>query len=184
MGAGLASLAALAAVLGVAVAPLGVLLGAELPGFGLAALLGLASVAGLAAAVGGLLVGWFVPAGRLLGPALAPAAEGFRIAGGFDGLVARPALELARLSARFDEGVVHAAVRAVGRGGLVVALWTKLADERGIDGLIAALVRGTRDLGGRARELQSGLVHRELLLAVAGGALVFVVLVIGFQKGF
>jgi NADH-quinone oxidoreductase subunit L len=179
MGVGLAALATLAAVLGVAVGPLGGLLGAELPGFGLAALLGLASATGLAAAVGGLLVGWFVPAGRLLGPALGFAAEGFRIAGGFDGLVARPALALARLLARFDEGVVHAAVRAAGRGGLAVAGWTKLADERGIDGIIAALVRGTRRLGGKARELQSGLVHRELLLAVAGGALVFVLLVIG-----
>jgi NADH-quinone oxidoreductase subunit L len=129
--------------------------------------------------VGGLLVGWFVSAGRLLGPALGLAEKGFKIDGGFDGFVARPALALARTSARFDDGVVHAAVRAVGRGGLAVAAWTKLADERGIDGLIAALVRGTRALGGRARELQSGLVHRELLLAVVGGALVFVLLVIG-----
>ena len=179
MGAGLATLVVLAVVLGAAVAPLGALLGAELPEFGLTALLGVASVSGLAAAVSGLLVGWFVPAGRLLGPALGLAKKGFEIDGGFDGLVARPALALARASARFDDGVVHAAVRAVGRGGLAVAGATRLADERGIDGLIRALVRGTRVLGGRARELQSGLVHRELLLAVGGGALVFVLLVIG-----
>lgn len=180
MGAGLASLVALAATLGFAVGPLGGLLGAELPGFGFAALLGVASVLGLAAAVGGLLAGWFVPAGRLLGGALGPAKAGFKVAGGFDGLVAWPTtLALARASARFDDGVVHAAVRAVGRGGLAVADWTKLADERGIDGLIRALVRGTRKLGGRARELQSGLVHRELLLAVVGGALMLVLLAIG-----
>jgi NADH-quinone oxidoreductase subunit L len=179
MGAGLATLVVLAAVLGAVVAPLGALLGAELPKFGLAALLGIASVVGLAAAVGGLLVGWFVPAGRLLGPALGPAEGGFRFAGGFDGLVASPALALARAAARFDDGVVHAAVRAAGRSGLAVAGATRLVDERGIDGLIRALVRGTRVLGGRARELQSGLVHRELLLAVGGGALVFVLLVIG-----
>jgi NADH-quinone oxidoreductase subunit L len=179
MGAGLATLVVLAVVLGAAIAPLGALLGADLPKFGLAALLGLTSALGLAAAVGGLLVGWFVPAGHLLGPALGPAARGFKVAGGFDGLVARPVLALARASARFDDGVVHAAVRAVGHAGLAVAYSTKLADERGIDGLIAALVRGTRVLGGRARELQSGLVHRELLLAVVGGALVFVLLVIG-----
>jgi NADH-quinone oxidoreductase subunit L len=179
MGAGLATLVVLAAFLGAGVAPLGALLGADLPKFGLAALLGLTSALGLAAAVGGLLVGWFVPAGHLLGPALGPAARGFEVAGGFDGLVARPVLALARASARFDDGVVHGAVRAVGHAGLAIAYSTKLADERGIDGLIAALVRGTRALGGRARELQSGLVHRELLLAVVGGALVFVLLVIG-----
>ncbi|QIN85399.1 NADH-quinone oxidoreductase subunit L (plasmid) [Rubrobacter tropicus] len=178
MGAGLAALAALAATLGVAIGPLGGLLGADLPGFGVSALLGLGSLAGLAAAVAGLLAGWLLPAGRMLGPLFAPARSGFRVAGGFDGLVARPALALARACSRLD-GVVHAAVRAVGRGGLAVAYWTKLADERGIDGLIGALVRGTRNLGAHARGLQSGLVHRELLLAAAGGALAFVVLVIG-----
>jgi len=39
-------------------------------------------------------------------------------------------------------------------------------------------VRGTRGLGGRARELQSGLVHRELLITVAGVALIFALLVV------
>ncbi len=178
MGSGLAALVVLAAGLGVAVAPLGALLGAELPEFGPAALLGLASALGLAAAVGGLLLGWLLPARRTLGPLFAPAENGFRVAGGFDGLVARPALALARAADSFDRAV-HAAVVAVGQGGLAVAGTTRLADERGIDGLIRALVRGTRALGARARELQSGLVHRELLLAAAGGALVFVLLVIG-----
>ena len=56
---------------------------------------------------------------------------------------------------------------------------SRLVDERGIDGLIAALVRGTCELGGRARKLQSGLVHRELLIAVAGVALIFALLMIG-----
>lgn len=181
MGVGLAALATLAAVLGVALAPLGRLLGAELPGFGLSALFGLAPVLGLAAAVLGLLVGWFVPARRLLGPLSRPAERGFRVGGGFDGLVARPALALARASARFDDGVVHAAVCATGRAGLAVAYWTRLADERGIDGLIGGLVRGTRALGGRARALQTGLVHKELLLAVAGTALIFVLVVIGHR---
>jgi NADH-quinone oxidoreductase subunit L len=70
-------------------------------------------------------------------------------------------------------------VVGVGRAGLSIAYVSRLIDERGIDGLIAALVRGTRELGGRARKLQSGLVHRELLIAVAGVALIFALLVIG-----
>jgi NADH-quinone oxidoreductase subunit L len=181
MGVGLAALAALATVLGVALAPLGRLLGAELPGFGLSALFGLVPALDLAAAILGLLVGWLVPAQRLLGPLLRPAERGFRVGGGFDGLVARPAIAFARASARFDDGVVHDAVRAVGRGGLAVARATRLADERGIDRLIGALVRGTRALGGRARALQTGLVHKELLLAVAGTALIFVLVVIGYR---
>lgn len=178
MGASFAALAALAVTLGVAVGPLGGLLGAELPQFGLSALLAPASVLGLAAAVVGLAAGWFISAGRLLGPLRGTAADGFRVAGGFDGLVARPALAVARATAEADRGV-HALVLAVGRGGLAAAEATRLTDERGIDGLIRALVRGMRELGGRARRLQSGLVHKELLLAAVGGALIFVLVVIG-----
>lgn len=182
MGAALWALAALAATLGIALAPLGGLLGADLPEFGFSALFGLASVLGLAAAVAGLLAGWLFPAGRLLGPLEGPAERGFKVAGGFDGLVARPALAVARALSASDRGI-HALVLGVGRLGLAVAGVTRLADERGIDGLIRGLVRGTRHLGGRARGLQTGLVHKELLLAVAGSALIFALVVVGFYGG-
>ena len=172
MGAGLAALAALAATLGVALAPLARLLGAETEG------LGLGAVFGLAAALAGLAVGWYIPPGRLLGPLRAPAKDGFRIGGGFDGLVARPALATARALSSFDDGI-HAAVLGVGRLGFAAGRASRLADERGIDGLIYLLVGGVRALGGRARGLQSGLVHKELLLAVAGAALVFLLLATG-----
>jgi NADH-quinone oxidoreductase subunit L len=61
-------------------------------------------------------------------------------------------------------------VISVGRGAMALASATTATDERGIDGLIRALVRGTGNLGSRARTLQSGLVHKELALAVVGGA--------------
>lgn len=172
MGAGLASLAVLAAALGLAVEPIVRLIGRELPGDLLVASFGLVT------ALGGLALGWFVPAGRMLGPLRETAARGFRIAGGFDGLVARPALAVARASDALERGL-YAAVIGAGRLGLAVARATRLGDERGIDGLIFALVRGTRTLGGRARELQTGLIHRELLIAVAGGALILAFLVVG-----
>jgi NADH-quinone oxidoreductase subunit L len=70
-------------------------------------------------------------------------------------------------------------VLGVGRLGFAAGRASRLADERGIDGLISALVDGVRRLGGRARELQSGLVHKELLLAVVGAALIFLLLATG-----
>jgi NADH-quinone oxidoreductase subunit L len=70
-------------------------------------------------------------------------------------------------------------VTDVGRASLAVADATRVADERGIDGLIRALVLGVRDLGGQARTLQSGLVHKELLIAAVGGALMLAFLTIG-----
>ena len=200
MGAGLAALAALAATLGLAVDPLAGLLGEEVPEDLLVA--GLGIVLGLV----GLPLGWFVPAGRLLGPLLGPAERGFRFGGGFDGFVARPVMAAAYALDTLDRGIhavvlgvgrtltvaraldtfdraVHTVVLGVGRAGLALADASRAADERGIDGLIRALVRGTRDLGGRARTLQSGLVHKELLLAAVGGALMLAFLAVGVVVG-
>ena len=172
MGAGMVVLVVLAAGLGLALGPLVRLVGGELPRDLLVA------IPGVVLAAGGLAAGWFLPAGRLLGPARAVAERGFRFGGGFDGLVARPALATARSLDLLDRSI-HAVVLGVGRAGLYVAQASRLADEKWIDGLIDALVRGTRALGGRARELQSGLVHKELLIAVTGVALIFALLVIG-----
>jgi NADH-quinone oxidoreductase subunit L len=169
MGASLVVLVALAAALGFAGEPLARLVGGEILGGLVAAALG------LTLALGGLLVGWFVPAGRLLGPLRVPAERGFRVGSGFDGLVAWPVLAVARSADLFDRGI-HAGVLAVGTAALAVARASRLTDEAGIDRLIAALVRRTRDLGDSARELQTGLVHRELLLAAAGAALILVFL--------
>lgn len=172
MGTGLAGLAIFAAILGLAVDPVGRLIGEEIPR-------NLVSLAlGLVATLAGLLLGWFVSADRLLGPLRGIAEDGFRVGGGFDGLVARPALAVARAADGFDR-FIHSGVFTVGRLGLALARASRLTDEKGIDGIIFALVWGARDLGGRARRLQTGLVHRELLLAVAGGALMLASLVVG-----
>ncbi|QIN81004.1 NADH-quinone oxidoreductase subunit L (plasmid) [Rubrobacter marinus] len=173
MGAGLAVLAALSATLGLALPLVADLLGAPAPEETL-----LVGAAGLVAALVGLALGWRIPGFRLLGPLLGPSERGFRTGGGFDGLVARPALSAARALDLFDRGV-HAVVFGVARAGLALASASRVADERGLDGVIRALVRGARSLGGRARRLQSGLVHRELLLAAAGGALILVFLAVG-----
>ena len=167
MGTGLFGLAALAATLGFAVDPLARLIGEEVPKDLLTV------VVAAAVALGGLVLGWLLPAGWLLGPLRGPAERGFRVAGGFYGLVARPALTLARTANGFDR-VIHGGVLGVGRLGLTLARAFRVTDDRGIDKLIAALVRNTRQLGARARTLQTGLVHRELLIAIVGGALILV----------
>ncbi|MDX6380933.1 MAG: NADH-quinone oxidoreductase subunit [Rubrobacteraceae bacterium] len=174
MGAGLAVLAVLAAFLGLALPAIADLLGVEAPEETL-----LTGAIGLVAALAGLALGWALPASRLLGTLSGPASKGFRIGGGFERLLARPVLALARALDDLDRGI-HTGVLAVGSAALAVAKATRTTDEKGIDGLIAALVRGTRELGGRARELQTGLVHKELLLAAVGGALVFALLIIGY----
>jgi len=165
MIAGLAALALLAATLGLAVRPIAHLLGLPVPENTLSAWLD------VAAAVAGVLAGGLFPIGRLLGLARAWAATGFRVSGGFDGLVARPALALACLCDRVDRALGRG-VSGIGRTGLVVARAAEWTDERVIDGIIRGLVAGVRSLGGRARRLQTGLVSRELVFTMGGIALV------------
>ncbi len=173
MGAGFTVLTVLAAVLGLALMPVADLLRIEPPGETL-----LVVAIGLVAALIGLAVGWAFPADRLLGPLIRLAGRGFRVGRGFDGLVVRPAFAFARALDALDRGI-HAGVLAVGSAALAVANASRATDEKGLDGLIVALVRGARRLGNRARMLQTGLVHKELLLAAVGGALVFALLIVG-----
>ncbi len=172
MGAGFAVLVVMAALLGFALPPIAELVGAEAPEEEV-----ISAALGLVAALTGLALGWTLPASRLLGPLSRVAGQGFRVGGGFDGLVAQPMLAFARTLDSLDRGI-HAGVLAVGSAALAVAAASRATDDKGIDRLVAALVRGTQQLGSRARELQTGLVHRELLLATVGGALVFALLIV------
>ena len=172
MSAGFAALVVLAALLGFALPPVARLVGAEVPEEEV-----ISAALGLVAALAGLALGWTLPASRLLGPLSRVAERGFRVGGGFDGLVAQPVLAFARTLDTLDRGI-HAGVLAVGSAALAVAAASRASDDKGIDRLVAALVRGTRQLGSRARELQTGLIHRELLLATVGGALVFALLIV------
>jgi NADH-quinone oxidoreductase subunit L len=77
------------------------------------------------------------------------------------------------LSRRID-AVVEAGVVGVGIGGLGLAYAARQFDEANLDGLIAWFVKAIRTLGARARSLQTGFVSRELVVAAAGAAGVFI----------
>lgn len=195
MGAGLAGLSILAAGLGLAVEPIGRLLDAEIPERPTAL------VAGLLATGTGLLAGWILPSDRLLGLLSGPARRGFRFAGGTDGLVVGSVLALARIFERSDvaihrtvlaigrgalgaatgvgrvDGAIVATVAGVGRGAMETARAARMSDDA-IDAVIFGLVDRTRRLGVSARRLQSGLVHRELLAAAAGTALLLAIVLL------
>lgn len=199
MGVGLAVLVFLAATLGLAVAPILRLLNLPLE----ASPISLSVLLNLIAAGLGLVGGWYLPTGRPLGPLSALAERGFRLDGGWDALLARPLLAAARSADRVDsvlhQGVlaggrrvlgaaatlraldtgIHGGVTGVGAGSLATAALSRAFDERGIDGVIRGIVSGTRALGARARRLQTGLVHQELLMSAGAIALLLAILVIG-----
>ena len=170
MGAGIAVLVALAAVLGSGFPALERLLGAEMP------ISTLAMGLGLSAGIGGLLLGWFVPMPRLLGPVRPWAARGFVLAGGFDALMLRPALAIAAACERLEQ-TIYNAVLGFGRLNPTLGIFSRQSDERAIDGMIFALVRRTIAAGARARRLQSGLIHREMALTVIGIGVIAAVLI-------
>lgn len=196
MGLGLAALAGASVLLGLLVGPLEELLAARLPAS--AAVM----VLGLLVALAGLAAGWFLPAERMLGRLRPLAESGFRLGGGLFALTAQPALRLARMADRWDDAVhglvagaarralsiaerassgsegMHRAVEDVAQAAVVTARSVRITDERGIEALIAAFARTTRDLGRAARRLQSGLVHRYLALTAGGVAGLLVLLVL------
>lgn len=196
MGIGLGVLTFLVIILGLAVGPMGEVLEVEL-------LEGLPALAlGMLAAIIGLTVGWLVSAGRLRGPIYRVALAGFRVDGGLERLVVQPALALAESVSGLDRALhatvlevgrqalsladmarrrdvaIHAAVESVGTGAMAVARLSRLSDEAAIERVIDRLVAGTRQLGVRARRLQSGLVHREMLITAGAAALVLLLVLL------
>lgn len=192
MGIGLGVLALLAAGLGIVLAPLGRVLGDEIPEEAIGMVLG------MLAALTGLLVGWGVPVTRLLGSSIPTVAAGLRIGGGWSQAVAHPALMVGHGADRMDQ-IIHAGVHGAGQRALRIASRSRVTDERlhhgvglvgrssllvarasqsldrdRIDGLIAGIVSQTWRFGLLARQLQTGLVHRELLIAVGGAAAVLI----------
>ncbi len=175
MGTGLAGLVVLAAILGVAFPSIKTFLNFAAPDNN--SIEYLPEILGLVAAVSGLALGWLVPAQKLLGPLKGWAQNGFVIAGGLDKLMVRPAFALAQSCEKLEQQLL-AAVLSVGRISLNIARVIRRNDEQGIDGLIFSFVRSTVSLGGKARTLQSGLIHKELALSTIASAMILAVMLI------
>jgi NADH-quinone oxidoreductase subunit L len=159
MGTGLAGLVILAVILAAFFPAIETMLPARLPENSLA------QVLGLSAALAGLSLGWLVPVRRLFGPLLPWIQQGFVIAGGVDNLLVRPAFAIAHLCNKL-ESRLYAMTLLTGRMTISIGRSVRFSDEQGIDGLIFSIVKGTLNLGSHARNLQNGLIHRELAITV------------------
>ena len=173
MGTGLAGLVLLAVILGAAFPQLELLLESTLnirltensvSRF-------VPEILGLSAALSGLLLGWFIPVQVLLWPIRSWANQGFVIAGGFDNLMVRPALAIAHYCEKLER-FLYEGVLATGRLGLKLGQIVRRNDEQGIDAFIFSFVRGTINLGAKARTLQSGLIHKELAISTIASAMI------------
>ncbi|KPN45932.1 proton-conducting transporter membrane subunit [Mycobacterium intracellulare] len=91
-------------------------------------------------------------------------------------LVVRPTFGLARVLARFDDGVLDRVVEATVSGSLRAAQRLARTDIHAVDGAVEAVAAGMRRLGELARRPQTGLLHQYYLAAVV--VLVFGVLLV------
>ena len=198
MGVGVWGLVIPATALGLAFGPIEALLALPAP----EAEGAWAVLLGLLAAVGGLALGWLVPARRLLGPVHPWAQSGLTVAGGLTAVVGRPVMAISRGCERLEDRLysaalhvaprgltialgferleqgLYGAVLGAGRANLAMAHLVRVGDERRIDGLIFTLVTSVRAWGGRARALQSGLIHHSLAISAVVTAVMLVVLIL------
>lgn len=85
-------------------------------------------------------------------------------------------LLLSHMTQRVDDRD-HSGVEAMGRGAMSTGWLTRHTDDDGIDRFIAWMVADVRKLGGRAREIQTGLISRELAYTVAAVVVLVAILV-------
>ncbi|MFV2054832.1 MAG: NADH-quinone oxidoreductase subunit L [Thiohalomonadales bacterium] len=175
MGAGMAGLVTLAVILGAVFPSLELGLNDRLPEIEQGPLF--IATLGLVAAISGLTLGWFIPMQSLLGPLLPWARQGFSIAGGFDTFLVRPAFAIARGCEKLER-VLYAGVLATGRLALKLGRTARRNDEQVIDANIFSFVQATVDLAGKARTLQSGLIHKELAISTILSAMILLFMLV------
>lgn len=159
----------------------------------------------LAAATGFALVWAMQRQGRLVTMGLNPQAAGrlagwFGLGGAARALLVDPVLALSLILARFDDAVIDAGIRGVGRisdavskglawwgeRGLDGVVWgvgraalgsargSQIWDDRVVDASVEGLAGGVAIAGRHSRRLQTGQAHHYYVLAAAGAVLVAV----------
>jgi NADH-quinone oxidoreductase subunit L len=96
----------------------------------------------------------------------------------YDALFVQPALRLGRALARSDETVLDPSLDRLGLTGVRVAQAVRVADVRGVDGLVNGLGNVLFGLGRAFRSLQTGYVRTYILYLAFGVAFLFVLLLV------
>lgn len=152
----------------------------------------IAKIGGLLVAIVGIISGWMATYKKIDRPLISFISNNYPIGGGYRTLVAQPVLKLAVYCSRADQYLhaaivkigsgalklaalmrtsaqtIHKGVLGVGKFGLSLADWSYQSDQKGINELIAGLTGRIKALGQYGRQIQSGLVHKELMWSVWG----------------
>lgn len=161
----------------------------------------ISKLAGITAAVSGLAAGWFLKERWFEGKVWNIIRENYIVAGGYQKLVAEPVLNLARLfykvelfllklveqtgiafltiakSAFSMDNVLNRITDKVGNAGLQVSNASEMFEEKGVEAGVYGIASSIKESGRWGRKLQSGLVHKELVITVAGLLVLIFVLI-------
>lgn len=162
----------------------------------------ISKVAGITAAVSGLAAGWFLKERWFAGKAWNIIRENYTVAGGYQKLVAEPVFNLARLfykvelfllklveqmgiafltiatSALSMDDVLSRISGKAGRAGLLISNASEMVEEKGVEAGVYGIASSINQSGRWGRKLQSGLVHKELVITVAGLLVLIFVLIV------
>ncbi len=161
----------------------------------------LSKIAGITAAVAGLLAGWYVKEKWLNGKLWNAARGNYQVAGGYQKLVVVPVLKLtaffyhvelllnvfisktgqsfvsiAKLLYGADK-ILNNLTEDVGSTGLQLSAASNSFEENGIEKGVYSVSSSVKESGRVGRKLQSGLVHKELVITVAGLLILIFVLI-------
>lgn len=161
----------------------------------------LSKIAGIAAAIVGLVAGWYLKESLFDGKVWNTIRDNYSIAGGYATLVAAPVLKLAGICYQFDRTLLsfvektgktvlnfsHLAqsiddtvdwmTNLIGKAGLQLSNGSKAFEENGVETSVYAIASSVKQSGKWGKKLQSGLVHKELVITVAGLLVLIFVLI-------
>nr|WKN38575.1 NADH-quinone oxidoreductase subunit L [Tunicatimonas sp. TK19036] len=161
----------------------------------------IAKISGIAVAVAGLVGGWWLHPGDWLGKTTHFLQNNYQLGGGYQQLVGPPVMKLAFWCNRLDQGL-HQTVLGIGESFGGMSAWasridrvltyfverignfnlqlgrlSRSLDDAGIENWIAGLASSVKGLGRYSKNLQSGLVHQELLWSVGGMVVLLIILI-------
>jgi NADH-quinone oxidoreductase subunit L len=137
----------------------------------------IAKISGILAAVAGLISGWFTRYQRVTHPVPVFMRDNYAILGGYRHIIVRPLLKMALFCGYIDKQIHHFVLKT-GRGGRWISSAFRRMDERGIDGFISGLTKNIRALGHYGRQIQSGLIHKELMWSVWGMVALIIIMIL------
>jgi NADH-quinone oxidoreductase subunit L len=158
-------------------------------------------IAGITAAIAGLAAGWYVKESSFSAKWWSAVRENYTIAGGYKKLIAEPVLKCATFFNKVDflllafvqkignaflfvsrlarnaDTILNRLTDAVGNTGITTSHLSRSFEQKGIEAGVYGVSSAIQESGKWGRKLQTGLVHKELVITIAGLLILIFILI-------